>query len=142
MPSDRFEELIAQVESLSNSYSESATRLSVCISLFEQRLTQLKGKISVTVTNSDGVTLKFCRRGDKWTLICGFGSGATLSLTGLPVDSKTRVVALFEPLLERMVEVHRSRREQVENALEHVSTALGDRVRFTAMQSPERKEGE
>lgn len=119
MASDRFDELITQLETITPKYGRLATELSVSIARIEQRLASLEGKTACDVIQGD-VRLRFARSGDKWTLLTRVrvpGSlGAERPLRSAPVEVKIKAVELIEPLLTTMLGVQRERLNQLEHA--------------------------
>lgn len=125
MPDPSLPELFQQVNNLSASYAQSTTRLSDLVQEFEAVLDGLEGKVEVGVGTPQG-DIYFRRLRDKWGLVWNPGPGKGLQpLTSAPVTVKTAAALSFSKLLECIAEHHRTRRNEVQAAINTVETLLG-----------------
>lgn len=126
MASNRFEELVSEIESNSESFAHVSTHLSDQIVAFEKVLQTLKGKVPVSVSTNDGFHLAFKRARSGWKLMA-HESELVVSwdyLTGASASTKARAVELFEPLLVKMAEHQKQVFDEVEKASESLGAML------------------
>ena len=132
MANNRLKELIAQVESASESLGQVSTELSNHIAVFERFLDSLKGKVEVEVKSKDGVTpvvtLRFERDRSGWALFVRSraDSMTTWLLGGAPIGLKARAVALFEALLTRMLTLQAEHQTAVAQAASEAAALVSD----------------
>lgn len=113
MASDRLEELLNQIETVSGSFAELSTQLSDQLSGIVVRLSQLPGKLSSQVDGDRGESLSFVRDDDKWNLrfdcVETFDGGdcpAQYWVTKSSVEIKARAALLVPSLLAKMLKQH------------------------------------
>ena len=127
MASDRIYQLFDQIESQSETYAHSASRLSDYIKYFEKRLESLPGKVGIGVEIEGGLTLEFRRDGSGWGLLYRSPVEPRWSrLSGASVAIKSKCARAFEGLLENILVKQIERSEEANRALDTIESLLGD----------------
>ena len=110
MASDRMEEFLNQIETVSESFAELSTSLSDQLSEIVERLRLLPGKLALEVDGEHGEILCFVRHDDKWNLQfqCFERDDfpALYWVTDSPVEIKARAALLVPRLLAEMLKQH------------------------------------
>lgn len=121
----RMHELAAEIEAASAQYAEEATKLSDNVERFERFLQDLPGKVPASVTG--GSTCLDFSRAEKgaWRLHIHCAKRSAL-LTEAPIELKVVAVRFFEPLLERILAIHRAKAKDIATAVKISSNLLAD----------------